>query len=850
MSAGLDSPLGLANEDDQNRLDDRVARLGVALRQTPDLARSRRPLPDMARAVIIGGGVGGASIAYHLAALGWTEIILLDRADLGSGTTFHSAGNVGQLRSTATQTRMMQRDGIGLFRRLRDETGIDPSWHEVGSLRIASSAERAEEILRQAGLARGLGLEMEILSPAEAVDRFPIMAPDGIVLAGLLEADGWIDPAGLTLALAAGARARGVSIHPYVRVTGVVRRDGRVAGIETDRGTVKTEVVVNAGGMFAPEIGRMVGLSIPIVPMEHEYLLTEPIEGVQSNWPVVRDTDNLVYFRPETGGLMVGGFEEHPVPWGLEGIPSDFNSRLLTPDWTRFEEIMPGALRRLPVLAETGITQMVNGPDAFTPDGEFILGETEVPGFWVAAGFCSHGIALAPAIGRQMACWIVEGEPEFDLSAMDVRRFGERHRSRSYVLKRTIEVAGGYFRLQAPGEERTAGRPLRASPAYPRLAELGAVFGERGGWERANWFRVNEATGDECLRPAGLAGRHWSPAIAAEAVATRATAGLFDLSSFTKAEIRGPASSAFLQRLCANDVDRPVGTVVYTQMLNGRGGIECDLTVTRLGVDRFLIVSGTGAGTHDLAWIRRHARDQPGISIEEVTSAYSCFGLWGPCARSILASATEDDVSNAALPYLAAREIVVGSVPVLAVRVTNVGELGWELYAPPDYGLALWDTLWEAGRPFGLVAAGYRAADALRLEKGYRAWPTDVSPEDSPLEAGLMFAVRMDKSIPFIGRDALMSAESGSGLRLRCLVVDDRAPILGGEPVRLNGNILGRVRSGGYGYNIGRTIAYAYLPESVSALGVEVEIEVVGAPRRAVITKEPLIDPRGERVRA
>src|SRR6476661_7532011 len=831
---------------------DRVGHLAAVLRREDEVAPSQRQLPDRARVVIVGGGVGGASIAYHLSRLGWTDIVLVERADLASGTTFHSAGNVGQLRSTATQTRMMMRDGIGLFRSLMDETGVDPGWHEVGSLRVASSTQRAEELRRQAGVALALGLDLALLTPAEAVDRFPLMSSEGIVAAGLLASDGWIDPSGLTLALLAGARARGVAILPHTRVTGIALRGGRVASIETNRGRVTTELVVNAAGMFAPDIGRLVDLDIPIVAMEHQYLITEPIHGIESTWPVVRDPDNLCYFRPETDGLMVGGFERHAVPWGLGGIPDDFNARLLAPDWPRFEEIMPGAIRRLPVVADAGITTMVNGPDAFTPDGEFILGESDVPGFWVAAGFCSHGIALAPAIGKQMACWIAEGEPEFDLSAMDIRRFGPAYGSRRYVVDRTVEVAGAYFALHAPGEERTAGRPRRTSPAYPRLKAIGASFGEKGGWERPNWFAPNEPAGDESLRPAGLAGHEWSPAIGAEARATRLTAGLFDVSSFTKFLVRGRGALELLQRLCANDIDRPTGSVVYTQLLNDRGGIECDLTVTRLTADVFLLVTGTGAGTHDLAWVSRHARDVSGVTIDDVTSGRACFGLWGPMSRSILATLTQDDISNAGFPYLTAREIVVGTAPVWAIRVTNVGELGWELYPPTEFGLRLWDELWEAGGAHGMVTAGYRAAETLRLEKGYRAWPVDISPEDTPYEAGLGFVVRLDKPGGFIGRDALAASKTDAvGRRLRCLVLDRPvAPIVGNEPVRLAGQVVGRVRSGGFGYNVGRTIAYAYLPQPDGAVGAEAEIGILGEWLPATVVQEPLFDPAGARIRA
>ncbi|HVL53674.1 MAG TPA: FAD-dependent oxidoreductase, partial [Vitreimonas sp.] len=701
-------------------------------------------MSEQARAVVIGGGVGGTSIAYHLAELGWRDVILLERADLTSGSTFHSAGLVGQLRSSVTLTRMMMY-GVELYRRLAAETGVDPAWHEVGSLRLASSKERMEELQRQAGWARTFGLPLEVVTAHEARDRFPLMSTDGVLGAIFLPTDGWLDPSGLALALAAGARQRGVQVRTQARVVSIDVRDGRVHGVEVEhrgeRTRIESEVVVNAGGMFAPEIGRLAGINVPIIPMAHEYLFTEAIEGVHPELPQLRDPDNLCYFREEVGGLCMGGYERHPAPWALDGIPADFNGKLLGPDWPRFEGIMAGAIRRVPAIADAGISRMINGPEGFTPDNEFILGESEVRGFFVAAGFCAHGIAGAGGIGRQVAHWIVEGEPELDLWKMDIRRFGAQYRSPSYTLARTTEVYATYYDIHYPNEERQAGRPLRLSPTYERLQALGAVFGEKSGWERVNWFAANEDPSLAELRPRGWAGEHWSTAIGAEALATRRSAAVFDETSFAKIEVSGSGACGLLQRLCANDVDRPVGTVVYTQMLNQRGGIECDLTVTRLAGDRFLLVTGTAFGGHDLAWIRRHAPADGSVRVADVTPSMACLGLWGPAARSILAEVTAADLSDDAFPYLVARDLAVGNVPVRAARVTYVGELGWELYAPMEYGRTLWDTVWEAGTGHGLVAGGYRAIDSLRLEKGYRAWAADVTPEETPYEAGLGFAV-------------------------------------------------------------------------------------------------------------
>jgi len=810
---------------------------------------------EHARAVIIGGGVGGTSIAYHLAQRGWTDIVLVERAELTSGSTFHSAGLVGQLRGSVTLTRMMM-DGVDLYRGLVAETGVDPAWHEVGSLRLASSRPRMEELKRQAGWAKTFGLEIELIGPHEAQDRFPLMSTDGVLGALFMPTDGWLDPSGLANALAAGARAKGASIRTRTRVVAIGTDRGRVTSVtvqrDGERADVRTDVVVDAGGIFAPEIARLVGVTVPLVPIAHQYLFTEPIEGVHAGLPQLRDPDNLVYYREEVGGLCMGGYERDPAPWGLDGIPADFNGKLLGADMARFDPIMAGAIRRVPAIADAGVSRVINGPEAFTPDNEYILGESDVRGFFVAAGFSAHGIAGAAGIGRQMASWIVDGEPELDLWRMDIRRFGPAYRSLDYTLARSIENYATYYDIHYPNEERQAGRPLRTSPTYELLGELGASFGEKGGWERPNWFESNAAAGDEAWRPRGWAGEHWSPAIGAEALATRTTAALFDETSFAKIEVSGPGAVAFLGQMCANDVDRPVGTITYTQLLNTRGGIEADLTVTRTGETSFLIVTGTAVGNHDAAWLRKHLPEDDSVTLRDITAARVCFGLWGPRARDILQPLTRDDLSNAAFPFLTAREITVGSVPLLALRVTYVGELGWELYAPTEYGRALWTALWDVGRPYGMVAAGYRAIDALRIEKGYRVWSSDITPDETPFEAGLGFAVALDKESEFIGRDALFPAKAaGPRKRLRCLVLDDpRSVCLGNEPVRVDGEVVGRVTSGGYGFAVERSIAYAYLPPDRAAFGTRGEIEVFGDWIGFEVVREPLYDPESARIRA
>src|SRR5262245_18556814 len=581
------------------------------------------------------------------------------------------------------------------------------------------------------------------------------MTTDGVLGAAFLPTDGYIDPSQLTFALAEGARRRGAEIATGTRVTAIRVERGRVNGVDTDRGSIETEIVVNAGGMYAREIGTLAGVNVPIVPMAHEYLITKPAE-LPLEMPTMRDPSLLVYFRPESGGLVMGGYERQCAPWGLDGIPRDFNSRLLEEDWPRFEELMENAIVRVPTLAEMEVVKLINGPEAFTPDGEFILGPSAVRGFWVAAGFCAHGLAGAGGMGKLVAEWIVEGTPSLDVWHMDSRRFGHPYASREYTLARTKEIYETYYDAKYPGHERSAGRPLRVSSAYGRLQELGAAFGEKSGWERANWFEPNALHGHESLRPRGWAGKLWSPAIGAEHVACRESAVIFDESSFAKILISGEGAADLLERLCANRVARDVGQVTYTQMLNPRGGIECDFTVTRLAEDRFRIVTGTAFGQHDLAWIRQHVPEDGSVQVEDETSAYACFGLWGPLAREILQPLTTADLANEAFPYMRAEELAIGRVPCLALRVTYVGELGWELYCRAEFGLALWDTLWQAGESHGLVAGGYKAIDSLRLEKGYRVWGADITPEDTPFEAGLGLAVKVDKG-EFVGRDSTLA---------------------------------------------------------------------------------------------
>ena len=809
-------------------------------------------LPSHAQVVIIGGGVGGCSIAYHLTKMGWKDVVLLERHELTAGSTWHSAGLVGQLRSDANLTRMMSYS-TDLYRQLKDETGIDTGWREVGGLRLASSPERMEDIKRLVGMARSFGMPMDLLSPKEAWELFPLMDMEGVTGAAYTPNDGMIDPTGLTNALAAGAKNHGARIFIDTNVEAINLKNGRVHEVVTDRGTIKTEVVVNAAGQWGGEVGKMVGLNLPVVPMAHLYIITKPIEGVKHDFPTLRDPDLQVYWREEVGGLVTGGYERDPAPFGLKGIPRDFKYQLLPPDWERFTPLMENSIKRVPVVEHAEIIQLLNGPEGFTPDGEFLLGPTAVKGFWVACAFCAHGLAGAGGIGKVMAEWIIDGTPEWDLWRLDVRRFGSNYASQDYIVSRTIETYSMYYDIHYPGEERLSGRGLRISPTYYRLRDLGAHFGEKTGWERPNWFKPYEALARHGHEPKGWARHNWSRAIGYEHLMTRANAGLFDETSFNKFEVRGPGALSFMQRVCANDVDQPVGTVVYTQALNKRGGIECDFTTTRLADDRYFIITGTAFGQHDMSWLSLQIPEDGSVTMEDVGSAYACIGLWGPKARKILAKVTKADISNEAFPYMTAQRIAVGDVPLLALRVTYVGELGWEFYCPMEYGLRLWDTLWEAGQSEGMVAGGYKAIDTLRLEKGYRYWSGEISPDYTPFEAGMGYFVKLDKG-DFNGKEALLKQkQEGLKRKLCCLTLLDKSTIaLGKEPIRLAGKeeIISWVASSGYGYTVNESIVFAYLPIEYSKPGMQMDIEFFGERIGASVAKSPLWDPKGERIKS
>jgi len=812
---------------------------------------SKSSLPSRAKIVIIGGGVGGTSVAFHLAELGEKDVILLDRNELTSGSTFHSAGLVGQLRADPTLTKMNMHS-VDLYRRLQ-KTETPPSWRECGSIKLATTPERMEEIRRQIGWARTFNLDLKEISPKEAQELFPLMDLEGVLGASYLASDGQVDPSQLAMAMAAGARAGGVQIFTHTRVLSIQTEKGRVKSVTTDKGVIECEVIVNCGGMYAPSIARMVDVRVPIVPMSHQYLITDNFMDPSAPLlPSLRDPDSLIYFRQEVQGLLMGGYERNSKAWSadhqnFDDIPANFNNQLLGEDWDRFEEIAVNSQRRVPKMSEIGVKSFINGPEGFTPDNEFCLGESEVGGFFVAAGFCAHGIAGAGGIGKVVAEWVVAGEPTMDLWHMDIKRFGASYRSPDFTLKRISENYEAYYDIHYPGEERQSARPGKKSPAYEWHAANTAVFGEKSSWERVNYYANHES--DDKLKPHGWAGKHWSSAVAAEHRATRENAGLFDESSFAKAIVSGTQAPEFLNWVCANDVVKGVGRTIYTQALNTRGGIESDYTVTQTSDTEFLIITGTAFSTHDFGWLEKQMREGGfnEVTIKVVTEELGCFALMGPKARTILAKTTDYDLSHANFPFMHSRELNIAGTKVRATRLTYVGELGWEIYVPVADGKKVWEALIAAGTDEGLMPCGYRAIESLRLEKGYRAWAGEINTETTPYEAGLGFAISKKKD-KFIGKDALSSAKPTR--KLVAMTFDDiRQVPLGNEPVRINGSVVGRVKSGGQGYTINKAIGYAYLPTEHTAPGTRVDVEFFGTWATGVICEEPLFDPENSKIR-
>jgi sarcosine dehydrogenase len=802
-------------------------------------------LPSQVRIVVIGGGAVGCSIAYHLAKAGQRDVLVLEKSGLTHGSTWHAAGLVGQLRSKRNLTRLMQYSAQ-LYGRLETETGQATEWKPVGSLRLASSEERWSELKRMATTARSFDFDLHTLSPKEAREKFPLIAPDGIVGAVFVPNDGSVEPSSLTMAYAKGARAGGVRIVENVLVTGFEADGRRITRVLTDQGAIACEIVVNAAGIWARDVAKMAAVQVPAGAVEHQYLITEKSNSIPPGLPTLRDPDRIFYLKPEPGALAVGGWEKGTPTFGADGVPFSFGRELLQPNQERLEQFVLPAAERLPILNELGIRTVINGPIPISPDGEPIMGlAPERDNFYVACGFTS-GIAASGGAGKAMAEWIVEGEPGLDLWAFDVRRFGSHHMSARYLAERSVDSYWRYYQIHYPIEELISARGGRRSPLYPLLAAKNAVFGSRFGWERPNWFAP---AGSEAIDRPSFEGRpNWFGPVGAECRAARERAVLIDQSSFSKYEISGPGAFAALQRLAANDLDKPKGALVYTQLCNERGGIEADLTFARLDDNRFYMVTGSAFGVRDMGWIRKHLPTDGSVTVQELTSARATINLAGPLCRQILEMVADGDVSNEAFPYMTARALRIGFAPVLALRVTYLGELGYELHLPTEYAAHVYELLWAAGRDFGLADAGYRAIDSLRLEKRYLYWGSDITPDYTPYEAGLGFAVSLKKQSDFIGRAALEKAKAaGPRRKLVTLLVDADVQLYGGEAIRRDGRVLGVTSSAGWGHTIGKAIALGYVPAE-DAGHADYEIEAFTRRHAACRIAGAAVDPMRKKI--
>ncbi|HVY21247.1 MAG TPA: FAD-dependent oxidoreductase [Bauldia sp.] len=811
-------------------------------------------IPAHAEVVVIGGGIIGCSTAYHLARDHKADVVLIERGRITGGSTWHAAGLVGQLRSSASITQVL-RYSVDLYTKLEAETGQATGWRQTGCLRLATNADRWTEFRRQATTARSFGLDMHLLSPAEAKHMWPLLDIGDLVGATFMPSDGQASPSDIAQALAKGARNHGARLHEGVACTGFEVKDGRIAAVLTSAGRITCEKVVVCAGLWSRQVAAMAGVSVPLQPVKHQYVITEKIDGIAPGMATIRDPDRRTYFKEEVGGLVFGGYEPNPVAWVTGDAPNDFEFQLLDDDWDHFEQHMEQALARIPALGSAGIKQMINGPESFTPDGNFILGEApEVRNVFVGAGFNAFGIASGGGAGWVLADWVSKGEQPMDLWVVDIRRFSDLHRDRDWTRERTLEAYGKHYTVAYPLEEYESGRPRIVSPLYERLSARRAVFGSKLGWERANWFAD---AGDEARDVYTFGRGNWFDAVGREHQACRERVAIFDQSSFAKYEMQGRDAAEALSWIAANDVAKAPGRLTYTQMLNSRGGIECDLTVARVAEDQFYIVTGTGFRTHDFAWIRQNIPAGLDAVLTDVTGKFGTLSLFGPRARDVLAAVTDADVSNAAFPFGHVREIAVAGKPVRALRVTYVGELGWELHMPiGDTGI-VFDALIAAGAPHGVMTAGYRAIESLRLEKGYRAWGADITPNDNPYQAGLGWAVKMKSGMPFLGREAVAKAAAAPlPKRLMTFTVADPAIMLAGrETILRDGQRVGYLTSGGWGYTVGANIGMGYVrdAEGVSddflASGTyELEVATVRVPAKRHAGS--LYDPAGARIKA
>ena len=818
------------------------------------------PVPSHARVVVVGGGIVGCSTAYHLAKLGWTDVVLLEQGQLSCGTTWHAAGLVGQLRAQESMTKLI-RYSTKLYGELEAETGLATGWKNCGSLSVARTPERLTQLKRTAAIARAYGVACEVIGPGEAGELWPAMRTDDLVGGVWLPGDGKANPTDLTQALARGARTRGARILERTQVTAIRVVDGAACGVgwrdaTGTEGHIDCEVVVNCAGQWAKAVGRLCGVTVPLHSAEHYYIVTERIDGIHPDLPVMRDPDGFIYFKEEVGGLVMGGFEPDAKPWGMDGIPEGFEFRLLPEDWDQFEILMDNAIRRVPALATAGIKQFYNGPESFTPDNNFILGEApELRNFYVGAAFNSMGIASAGGAGLALAEWIIAGEPTMDLWPVDIRRFARFNGNDRWLRDRVKETLGLHYAMPWPNRELESARPLRRSPLYALLRAKGACFGTKMGWERANWFG---APGSAAANEYSYERQNWFEPAAEEHHATRSGVALFDMSSFSKFLVKGRDAEAVLQGLMANDVAVAVGRTVYSAMLNERGGFESDLTLTRLARDEYLIVTGSAQTTRDLSYIERRIPADSHCVIVDVTGLYGVLAVMGPRARELLAKVSSADFASEAFPFGSSREIDLGYATVRATRLTYVGELGWELYVPVEQVVSVYGTLCEAGRPLGLRDAGYYALESLRLEKGYRAWGRELTPDYTPLEAGLGFALKLASGLPFRGREALLRQRTRGVTRRLAIVTlaDPDATLWGGELIVRDGRPAGHLTSAAYGHTLGHAIGMGYvvndagLADEAFVNAGRYQVDIAGSLEEAVVQLRAPYDPQALRIKA
>ncbi len=813
-------------------------------------------LPARARVVIVGGGVIGTSVAYHLTDLGWTDVVLLEQGELSSGTTWHAAGLVGQLRATQSGTRLVQYS-TELYDRLEEDVGFGTGFKRCGGVTVARTEDRMTQLRRTAATAEAFDLECQLLGADQAHELYPVMQVDDLVGAIWLPGDAKANPTDLTSALAKGARMRGAIVIERIRVIDVLTHGGAVSGLRTDQGDIAAEVVVNCAGQWAKQVGSMCGVNVPLHSAEHFYVVTEQVDGVHPDLPILRDPDGYTYFKEEVGGLVVGGFEPDAKPWvSPDALPHPFEFQLLEEDWDHFAVLMENAVLRVPALDHTGIRMFYNGPESFTPDNQFILGEApELRSFFVGAGFNSVGIASAGGAGRALAEWIVGGEPSTDLSVVDIRRFAGFNGNSQWLRDRVGEVLGLHYAVPWPNRELDTARPFRRSPAYHLLEQANACFGSKMGWERANYFAPageDPAIGYSWGKP------NWLPWVAAEQRATRNDVAVFDQTSFSKYLMKGRDAEDVLQWLCTADVAVEVGRSVYTGLLNDRGTYEADITVTRLADDEFLLVSSASQTERDQDVISNHIPDDKHATLVDVTSAYAVYGVMGPRSRELLGKLSRCDLSDESFPFATSRVIDLGYPTVRATRITYVGELGWELYVPTEFAVGVYEDLWAAGADLGLANAGYYAIDSMRLEKAYRAYGRELTPEYNPVEAGLLFACKLKTDIPFLGREAVEKARAeGPTRKLFSIVLDDdRAMLWGGELLLRDGVRAGQVTSGAWGETLGACVGFAYVEHPA---GKVVDADYLRAGRYQVniggdvyptsVHLRPPLDPSGERVR-